>query len=342
MTPPHPDDIKGYLKLLSRGQQLSSHQIFNLLDTLSGETAKSDQRAAFLMALSLRGEKEDELLGAIKFLRSRMISIPTSPDCVDIVGTGGDGFNTYNISTASAFVAAGAGAKVVKHGNKSVSSRSGATDVLSALGINISLSPDKSVKILNEIGLCFLWAQTHHPVLKPWSTTRSDLGIRTIFNLVGPLCNPGNVKRQVVGVSDPKFLFPIADVLKILGTKHAWIVCGHDGLDELSTTGPSYVVELREDKISEFEITPEQLSIQRSQLSDIIGGDPQTNAQELRAILSGKLCPYRDIVLLNTAALLLIGGIVPNIQKGVEGATKSIDEGLALDKLNKLIKFSNI
>lgn len=336
-----PMTIKGILTALSTGKPFSSNEMFAILTKMSSTDVTNSQMAAFIFGLSIRGETTEELLGATQFLRSQMVQVPVPPNCVDIVGTGGDGHHTYNISTAAAFVAAGAGAKVVKHGNKSVSSQSGATDVLAALGIKINISVDKSLDILNDLGICFLWAQLHHPTMKRWSPVRTELGIRTIFNLIGPLCNPGNIKRQVVGVYNKKWIDPIANVLRTLGSEHAWIVTGHDGLDELSTTGPTQVTELRNNHFSRFELRPEDVSFNKADLKSLQGGDPKTNAREMEEILKGKCCPYRDVVLLNAGALLVVAGQAENIVKGVDQARNSIDNGYAFDKLNKLIDRTN-
>jgi anthranilate phosphoribosyltransferase len=265
-----------------------------------------------------------------------------APDgAVDIVGTGGDGLKTYNVSTCAAFVAAGAGLTVAKHGNRSVSSLSGASDVLTALGVKIDLNPAQITSVIDQAGVGFLWAPMHHPAMKVWAPIRAELGLRTLFNLMGPICNPANVDRQVVGVFAAEWVEPIAQVLGKLGSRHAWVVHGRDGLDELSTTGPTLVAELKGGAVSTFEVSPEDAGIPRASLADLKGGDAAANAAALRAVLGGAKGAYRDIVLLNAGAALVVGGKAADLRDGVALAAASIDGGAARGALERLISASN-
>ena len=297
--------------------------------------------AAFLMGLAVRGETVSEISGAAALLREKMTPLPTAIDAIDIVGTGGDGHATYNVSTCAAFVAAGAGLKVAKHGNRSVSSRSGASDVLAALGVNIDAPLEVVANALDQIGVAFLWAPKHHPAMKTWAPIRAELGVRTVFNLLGPLCNPANVKRHVIGVFDQRWVEPIADVLKALGSTHAWVVHGHDGMDELTTTGPTAVAELRDGDITAFDVGPEDAGLERASLADLKGGDAEENAKALRSVLSGAPSAYRDIVCLNAAAALVVNDRAANLSDGVTRAQAAIDSGHAEKALDNLIAVTN-
>ncbi|MEQ1715464.1 MAG: anthranilate phosphoribosyltransferase, partial [Hyphomicrobium sp.] len=271
----------------------------------------------------------------------RMTPAEAPPSAIDIVGTGGDSHGTYNVSTAAAIVAAGAGVAVAKHGNRSVSSLSGASDVLQALGVRIDVGPMVVSRAIASAGVGFLWAPMHHPAMKAWAPIRADLGIRSLFNLLGPLCNPASVKRQVLGVYDRKWVEPMAEALKNLGSVHAWVVHGTDGMDELTTTGPSTVAELHDGDIHVFEVTPEDAGLKRATIADLKGGTAEVNAAKLRALLQGEAGPYRDIVLLNTAAALIVAGKAASLEDGVERAASSIDTGAAGLALDKLVAVTN-
>jgi len=296
---------------------------------------------AFLMALRVRGETVGEITGAARLLRARMTPAEAPPGAIDIVGTGGDSHGTYNVSTAAAIVAAGAGAAVAKHGNRSVSSLSGASDVLQALGVKIDVGPMTVGRAIASANVGFLWAPMHHPAMKQWAPIRADLGIRSLFNLLGPLCNPASVKRQVLGVYDRKWVEPVAETLKNLGSVHAWVVHGCDGMDELTTTGTSVVAELHDGNIHVFEITPEDAGLPRASLETLKGGDAPHNAAKLRALLHGEHGPYRDIVLFNTAAALIVAGKAASLEDGVRLAALSIDSGAAATALDKLVAATN-
>lgn len=330
-------DMKRILKTVSQGGSLDEKSIEAALDLMSSGAATPIQMAAFLMALRLRGETVDEITGAARLMRSRMVPVKAPAGAIDIVGTGGDSHGTYNVSTCAAIVAAGAGVKVAKHGNRSVSSLSGASDVLAALGVKVDVGPDVVERAIEDAGVGFMWAPMHHPMMKQWAPIRAELGIRTIFNVLGPLCNPAGVTRQVVGVYEARLVEPIAHVLKNLGAEHVWVVHGSDGMDELTTTGPSRVAALQEGDIAVFEVTPEQAGLSRASLADLKGGDATANASAIRVVLHGEPGPFRDIVLLNTAAALIVAGKAANLADGVERAARSIDTGAAMNALTRLI-----
>ena len=333
-----PNELKSLLQKVAAGQSLGEEEMASALEAMSAGKATPVQMGAFLMALRVRGETLAELTGAARFMRANMLTVEAPAGAVDIVGTGGDGHNTYNVSTCAAFVAAGAGVPVAKHGNKSVSSLSGASDVLGALGVKLDVPPPVITKAIREAGVGFLWAPMHHPAMKAWAPVRAELGVRTIFNLLGPISNPAGVKRQVVGVFASKWVERIAQVLKNLRSRHAWVVHGNDGLDELSTTGPSKVAELTDGAITVFEVTPEDAGLKRATLADLRGGDAKANAEALRGVLAGQAGPYRDIVLMNAAAALIVGGKAASLADGVARAAKAIDSGAAARALDELVR----
>lgn len=332
-----PDDIKSLLNRLAAAQALSASEIASALDAMTAGGASPVQMGAFLIALRVRGETVAELTGAARFMRARMVTVSAPAGAVDIVGTGGDGHNTFNVSTCAAFVVAGAGVPVAKHGNRSVSSLSGASDVLSALGVKLDCPLPRIEQAIRQANVGFLWAPMHHPAMKAWASVRAELGVRTIFNLLGPISNPAGVKRQVVGVFDKRWVEPIAEVLGSLGSEHAWVVHGHDGLDELSTTGSSTVAELHGGTITVFEVAPEDAGLERTTLASLKGGDANANAKALRAVLAGQPGPYRDIVILNAAAALIVAGRASSLRDGAALAARSIDTGAAKAALDTLI-----
>ena len=334
-------DLKRILKTVSQGESLNDKEIEAALDLMSSGAATPIQMGAFLMALRLRGETVDEITGAARLMRSRMVRVEAPPGAVDIVGTGGDSHGTYNVSTCAALVAAGAGLKVAKHGNRSVSSLSGASDVLTALGVKVDVGPEVVARAIDEAGVGFMWAPMHHPMMKHRTPIRAELGIRTIFNMLGPLCNPAGVTHQVVGVYDARLVEPIAHVLKNLGSEHVWVVHGSDGMDELTTTGPSKVAALDDGDIAVFEVTPEQAGLARASLADLKGGDAAANAAAIRVVLHGEPGPFRDIVLLNAAAALIVAGKAANLADGVKRAARAIDTGAAMNALSRLITATN-
>ncbi len=316
---------------LADGGTLDDTQIQGALDALMSDEATPAQMAAFLMALRVRGETVDEITGTAQYLRARMTRV-RAPE---------DNHGTYNVSTCTALVGAGAGLKVAKHGNRSVSSKSGASDVLAALGVKIDVGPEVVSRAIDTAGVGFMWAPMHHSAMKTWAPIRAELGVRTIFNLIGPVCNPAAVTRQVVGVYDRRWLEPVAHVLSILGSRHAWVVHGSDGMDELTLTGPSYVAELIDGSISLFEVAPSDAGLKTRSLDELKGGDAAENARAIRDVLAGTPSAFRDIVLLNTAAALIVGDKAANLDDGVERAARAIDGGDALRALERLVAVTN-
>jgi anthranilate phosphoribosyltransferase len=299
------------------------------------------QLAAFLVALKARGETADEIAGAVTAMRSLMVPAAAPQGAMDVVGTGGDAKGTFNISTATAFVLAGAGVPVAKHGNRAVSSRSGAADVLEKLGVNINVPPDRLTACFKAAGMAFLWSPVHHPAMRHAAAVRQVLKLRTIFNILGPLINPASTKRQLIGCYSPQWQRPMAEVMKRIGAERVWIVHGSDGMDELSTTGVSHVVELKDGSISSFDIHPSDAGLPIASPSDLVSGPPEDSAASMRSLLRGTRGPFRDIVLLNAAAALVIAGRAQNLKQGAGLAEASIDEGHAEKALDALIAASN-
>jgi anthranilate phosphoribosyltransferase len=296
--------------------------------------------AAFLTALRMRGETVDEIVAAAQTMRAHALNVSAPPDAIDMCGTGGDGAHTLNISTAATFVVAGLGVPVAKHGNRAQSSRTGAADVLEALGVKIGLTPDAASACLAEAGSVFLFAQTHHPAMRHVAPVRAALGFRTIFNLLGPLSSPAGVTRQLIGVFAPQWVEPVAEALRRLGCERAMVVHGSDGLDEITTTGPTEAAFLSGGKIERIMISPEHVAIRLANPADLKGGDAAFNAAALRDVLDGALNPYRDIVCLNAAAALLVAGKVKDLNEGVALARASLDQGLTKAALDRLVAVS--
>jgi anthranilate phosphoribosyltransferase len=306
---------------------------------LRGEPSPA-QIAAAVTAMRLRGETVGEITACARALRRQAMVLDHPYEVIDVCGTGGDGAHSLNISTAFAFVAAGGGLKVAKHGAAAVSSKSGSSDVLAALGVNIDATTQQERRALDEAGVCFLFAPSHHRAMRYVMPVREDLGFRTIFNILGPLSNPAGARRQVLGVYEARWVEPMARVLGALGAARAWVVHG-DGLDELTTTGPSQVAEWREGGVRLFTITPEAVGLPRASLADLRGGEPSDNASALREVLSGATGAYRDIVLLNAAAAFLVADRVETLREGVNLAGKAIDSGAAAGALAALIAITN-
>jgi len=334
-------ELKLLMQKVATGASLTEQETREAFETMMSGVATPVQMAAFLMALRVRGETIPEITGATRLMRERMLPVEAPPDAVDIVGTGGDGHNTFNVSTAAAIVAAGAGIPIAKHGNRSVSSLSGASDVLTALGVKIDVPPMVISRSIAEAGVGFMWAPMHHPAMKHWAPARAELGIRTIFNLLGPLANPAGVKRQVVGVFNAAWTEPIAEALLNLGSVHAWVVHGSDGLDEITTTGPTRVTELKNGDIHTFEVRPSDIGLPLATLEDLKGGDATVNAAAIRQLLVGERGPFRDIVLLNAGAALIVGGKAKDLREGAERAARAIDDGSASRALDKLVAVTN-
>ncbi len=306
---------------------------------LRGEPSPA-QIAAAITAMRMRGETVGEITACAREMRKAALPFDAGYEVVDTCGTGGDGLHTLNISTAAALVAAGGGLKVAKHGNRAMSSSSGSSDVLGILGVNIGASLEQSKRALDEAGICFLFAPAHHGATRHVAPVRQELGFRTVFNLLGPLSNPAGATRQVVGVFDSKWVEPLARVLGALGAQRAWTVHG-DGMDELTTTGVTQVAEWRDGAIRLFNITPEAVGLPRAELADLRGGAPQHNALALHDLLDGASGPYRDIVLLNAAAVFLVADTVETLRDGVELAAAVIDDGRARAALDGLVRATN-
>jgi anthranilate phosphoribosyltransferase len=306
---------------------------------LRGEPTPA-QVAAAVTAMRLRGETVGEITACARAMRRVAVTLTHPYQVIDVCGTGGDGSHTFNISTAVALVVAGAGVKVAKHGNRAISSRSGAADVLSELGVNISADLAQQRHALDEAGVCFLFAPAHHGAMRHVLPIRQELGFRTIFNLLGPLSNPAGAQRQLLGVYDTRWVEPIARVLGALGAERAWVVHG-DGMDEMTTTGVTHVAEWRDGGVRLFNVTPEAVGLPRAALADLTGGDPAANAKALRALLAGETGAYRDIVLLNAAAAMLVADRVETLREGVALAAASIDEGKARTALERLVAATN-
>lgn len=307
---------------------------------LSGEVTPA-QMGAFLMALRVRGETVDEITGAVTAMRAKMLRVKAPAEAIDIVGTGGDGAGTYNVSTLASIIVAACGVPVAKHGNRAASSKSGASDVLGALGVTIGINAAQVEACIAEAGLGFMMAQTHHLAMRHVGPVRVELGTRTIFNILGPLSNPAGVTRQLLGAFSLSLLQPLAEVLRNLGSQRVWLVHGSDGLDELTTTGPTHVVELDKGRIRAFTVTPEEACLPVARAEDLKGGDPAFNAAALREVLAGKRSAYRDISLLNAAAALVVAGKAEDLRAGVALAAKAVDDGAAAKTLDTLVATSN-
>jgi len=334
-------DFKALIAIVADARSLSVEQARTAFDVMMSGDATPSQMGAFLMALRVRGETVDEITGGVMAMRERMTRIIAPADAMDIVGTGGDGKGTVNISTATAIVVAGCGVPVAKHGNRAASSKTGTTDVQSALGINVDADFALLQAALDEAGICFMAAPRHHGAMRNVGPTRVEIGTRTIFNILGPLSNPAGVKRQLIGVFDRQWIRPMAETLRTLGSERIWVVHGADGTDEITTTGPTYVAALEDGKITEFEISPDQAGIAMATLDDLQGGEAQENAAALRALLNGAPGAYRDVVLFNAAAALIIADKAADLPAGVAIAARAIDDGLALEKLDRLVEITN-
>jgi len=303
--------------------------------------ATPSQIGGLLMALRTRGETIDEYAAAASVMRAKCNAVKAPKGAMDIVGTGGDGKSTLNISTATAIVTAGAGVTVAKHGNRNLSSKSGASDALSQSGVNVMIGPEVVEKAINEAGIGFMMAPMHHPAVKHVMPTRMELGTRTIFNILGPLTNPAGVKRQLTGAFSKAMIRPMAEVLRELGSEKAWLVHGSDGTDEITITGVTWVCALEEGKIEDRELHPEDAGLSPHPFEDIVGGTPEHNAKEMADLLDGKQSAYRDAVLLNTASALVVAGKTDDLKEGADMARESIDGGAAKDKLAQLAKITS-
>ena len=328
------------LRSLTQGEMPPPERIRDCFAAIMQGEIGQVQIAAFLTALKMRGERVDDIVAAAGVMREKAHIIKAPKNAMDIVGTGGDGVGTYNISTAAAFVLAGCGVKVAKHGNRAISSKSGAADVLGALGVNLDCEMDLVEKALDEAGICFLMATRHHSAMRHVGPVRAELGFRTIFNMLGPLANPALVKRIMVGVFDPALCTPFAHALDKLGATHAWVVHGDGGLDEASTTGPTQVSALAGGKVSEFTIAPGDIGLKQVAMDSLIGGSAEQNAKSLLEVLDGKDGPYRDIVVFNAASALVAGGFADDLAQGAARAAGAIESGAARAALSKLVEIT--
>lgn len=333
--------IKEAITKLAANQNLSYEEAEQVMNEIMGGQASPVQMSAYLTALSLKGETIDEVTGSAAGMRKHCVRLLHDMDALEIVGTGGDGANSFNISTTSSLVISAAGVPVAKHGNRAASSKCGAADVLEALGVNITISPERSAELLKEIDICFLFAQNYHIAMKYVAPVRKELGIRTVFNILGPLSNPAGANMQVMGVYDEALVEPLARVLNNLGVKRALVVYGQDKLDEISMSAPTTVCEVKDGTFTSYVITPEQFGFARCGKEELVGGTPQENAAITRAILSGQKGPKTDAVILNSAAALYVAGKADSIQEGVTLAREVIDSGKALEQLEKFIRLSN-
>lgn len=333
--------IKEAILKVVNGNDLNAKEAYGAMDEIMSGEASEVQMSAYLTALSMKGETIEEITASTKAMRAHCVKLLNDEEVLEIVGTGGDGSNTFNISTTSSIVISAAGVPVAKHGNRSASSKCGAADVLEALGVNIYIEPEKSLKILKEINLCFLFAQNYHLAMKFVAGVRKELSIRTIFNILGPLTNPAGATMQVLGVYDESLVKPLCEVLKNVGVKSALSVYGQDGLDEISVSDKTSVCELRDGRLKCYEIDPEDFGMERCSKEDLVGGNPRENAEITLSILNGQKGPKRNAVVLNSAAALYVAGKADSIEGGVRLASEIIDSGRAKKQLEKFIEYTN-
>jgi anthranilate phosphoribosyltransferase len=334
--------IKEAIKKVVAGNDLSFDEATAVMDEMMTGTATQAQMAAFLTALRIKGETIDEITACAQVMREKALHIKPQTDVLDIVGTGGDGTGTFNISTTAAFVIAAAGVPVAKHGNRSMSSKSGAADCLEELGVNLSISPEKSEEVLSKTGICFMFAQGYHASMRFVGPVRKEIGIRNVFNLLGPLTNPASASLQVTGVYSEALVEPIAKVFSNLGVKRGFVFYGSDGMDEVTVTGSTKVCEIDNGAFKTYELTPEQFGMKRYEMSELVGGDGKENAEITKQILKGELKgAKRDIVVLNSALGLVAGGKAETIEDGIKLANELIDNGKAYAKIEEFAKATN-
>ncbi|RWO56961.1 anthranilate phosphoribosyltransferase [Mesorhizobium sp.] len=332
--------LKTHIAKVAAGSSLSFEEARDAFDIIMSGDATPGQIGGFLMALRVRGETVSEISGAVATMRAKMLRVDAPAGAIDIVGTGGDNSHSVNISTASAFVIAACGVPVAKHGNRGLSSQTGAADVLTALGVKLDIPPETIGRCIHDAGVGFMFAPAHHPAMKHVGPIRVELGTRTIFNLLGPLSNPAGVVRQMVGVFLPEWIMPVAETLKALGADHAWVAHG-DGYDEITTTGETQVAELVGGEIRSFTLTPEAVGLKRHTKDELRGGDAAYNAQALRDMLGGAAGAFRDTVLMNAGAGLVVAGKATTLADGMATASQAIDSGRALKVLDRLVEISN-
>ncbi|MGE0231363.1 MAG: anthranilate phosphoribosyltransferase [Flavobacteriaceae bacterium] len=333
-------DLKPTLAKLAAGETLGTQEATDAFDVLMSGEATPSQIGGMLMAMRVRGETVEEITGAARTMRAKMLRVVAPKDAIDIVGTGGDASGTYNISTCTALVVAAAGVPVAKHGNRALSSKSGAADVLTALGVDIEIGPERIARCIRDAGVGFMFAPSHHAAMKHVGPSRVELGTRTIFNLLGPLSNPAGTRRQLLGVFAAEWVEPLAHVMHNLGAEKVWVVHGTDGLDEMTVTGATLVAELAGGRVRTFEVAPEDAGLSRAMPTELKGGDAAHNAEALSAVLAGSEGAYRDIVLLNAAASLVIADKAADLKEGAAIAADMIDSGRAAETLNRLVAVS--
>jgi anthranilate phosphoribosyltransferase len=334
-------DLREAIRKIAAGEILTEAQAAQAFEIMMSGAATPAQMGGFLMALRMRGENIDEIAGAARAMRANMVPVKAPADAIDTCGTGGDAKGTYNVSTCAAFVVAGAGLPVAKHGNRSITSRSGSADVLAELGVNIECTPETVTRCIEQAGLGFMFGPAHHAAMRHLAPVRAELGTRTMLNLLGPLSNPAGTKYQLIGVFAKEWVEPIAHVLRLLGSERAWVVHGADGLDELTTTTFSYVGVLDRGVVSSFRVSARNAGLEEARPEDLRGGDAVENAAHIRAVLQGMNCPFRNIVLLNAGAALLVGGKAESFREAVALAADAIDSGKALAVLDRLVPLSH-
>jgi len=335
------ETFKPLIAKVAAGSQLSRGEAAAAFESMLSGNVTPAQIGGFLLALRVRGEGVEEITGAVTAMRGKMLRVQAPAGAIDIVGTGGDGSGSYNVSTLAAIITAACGVPVAKHGNRAASSKSGTADALGALGVKIGIPPEAVERCVREAGIGFMMATTHHAAMRHVGPARAELGTRTIFNLLGPLSNPAGVRRQLIGVFSSAWLRPMAEVLRNLGSERVWIAHGGDGLDEITTTGTSEIVELKDGEIRAFTISPEDVGLARAEPAALMGGDPAHNAAALRAVLEGARNAYRDIAVFNAAAALVIADSARDLADGVAKASKALDDGAALATLDLLVRVSN-
>jgi anthranilate phosphoribosyltransferase len=335
-------DFADLLAVARSGRALTREEMRRATGFLLDGAVADEDIGAFLLALKARGETVEEIVAAAEAVRARALKVPAPEGAIDVCGTGGDGAHSLNISTAVAFIVAGCGVPVAKHGNRASSSRSGTADVLAELGVNIEAAPATTARAIREAMVGFMWAPHHHKTFAQVAAVRKKLGVRTIFNALGPLTNPAGARRQLMGVYDRVLCEPLAKAIAELGAVHAWVVAGSDGLDELTTTGSSFVCEAKNGAVRAFTVAPEDAGLQRAKPDDLKGGDPAANAAALLRLLDGERGPYRDISILNAAAALIVAGKAAGLCEGASLAARSIDDGRARTALKRLIEISNV
>lgn len=334
-------DIKQALHKISEGRDLAGEEMRSVMRLIMEGEATPAQLGAFLMGMRIKGESVGEIAAAVSIMREKMVPVDAPEDAVDIVGTGGDGVGTLNISTAASFVVAATGVPVAKHGNRALSSKSGSSQALEALGVKLDLTATQIGECIRQVGIGFMFAPSHHPAMKYVGPARAELGVRTMFNLLGPQSNPASVRRYVLGVYSEQWVEPVAAALLANRAIKAWVMHGSDGLDELTVTGPSFVAQIANGDLRSFEVTPEQAGLKRHELKDILGGTPEENAAAIHALFDGAEGAYRDIVLLNAAAALIVADKADDLKSGVAMAKEAIDSGAAKQTLAKLVAVSN-